>query len=1285
MSETLLGKRKERATGDDAQPSTEPKSEHGSTLFVSNLPYTATSTDLQTLFSDLAPVRSAFVVTEQGTGVSKGVGYVAFSAREGAQVALDSVNEEGIVLDGRKLRVTWADKKPKEKPKASVSAAPQPSSSKPRPQKTPYAQKPKDSDAIRTIVISGLPAGLDSKTLWKKLRKYPGAENPRFPLTRDDGSEDASSAHVLFDSPAYAQDAVNKLHAHIYKGALLSVVLKKRLDTVSTTAQPAVSSSSSKTIAYQLTPGDAEPSAPTPAPSRASRLIVRNLPFDISTQDLRALFLPYGPIHSIDLPLAAPSPSTSSPTKSRTKAKPKEASDDSSDDSEDDAHESDGDNDDESVKEEQEQQDEAFPSAPAPAKSARSKGFAFVWMLSRPDAQKALDALNGTRVRAGLAQDLARGKQMRKKDRREEEKRKRGVVGVKKEEGAEGGVEEVKEEEGEKDAMDVDEKEEEGGKGKPGERTIAVDWALSKGRWEEEKARLEVNAEEQGDVEMEPAASGSESGSSGSESDSDGEDVEEDEDDELGVHDGHSGSEDEEDEDEDGEDEDDEDARSDGGAQQSRPQLPSTDVGTTLFVRNIPFEATEDELRTLFRAFGPLRYARITVDTATGRSRGTGFACFWNREDADAVLERADAIRKETEGTDDKQPNPNAKRDHRVLPSILTADPSAPLTRGLVLHSRTLDVVRAVTRESAAKLAADGVRAREKADKRNMYLLREGVILPNMPAASSLTPAEVDKRTKSFDARRVLLRSNPALYVSRTRLSVRQIPLYVSERGLRRLAVHAMRTFEKEVKAGHREGLNEDEKEVREGDAGFGGEGEDAAAGVKPEEGASGDEGGDGKKKVLRKSKAKFLKDGPVKQSKIVRQAERVDAVTGRLRSRGYGFVEMRTHADALRVLRWANNNPAVGVLARRFWADELRGIIKLGTAGLKGKAPDAASGKGGKKKGEKSGEDGEDEGKKDEADARLKRLKDELERIEHELEAGKEGKDGKNTLIVEFSIENVQVVKRRAVREQDSRGGGGGQSSGTGAGHGGSRERRGPPQHRAAGKHDKKTKKEDRDEGKERPPKKRRMSGASEHASPGKKPKADGKEKTDPNIASIIGRKRKERKGHQVSATTGDDLDASKVETSFLAPLRLLTLRTHYFSVLGPKIADMSAYRMPLSVQLEVYYAFQAQDYISVLKAFLAVYDWSKCSAAKNALRLSVTTSSLVINIDREINLIWLNLGRTYSYGLSHITGKLRYGGIFLSVLLAYITVQVSLQTPIPLKCKLLFFTQTLFQPTVV
>ena len=76
---------------------------------MSNLPYTATSTDLQTLFSDLAPVRSAFVVLEGN--VSKGVGYVSFAIKEDATSAMETIEKDGLAIEGRKLRVQWAERK----------------------------------------------------------------------------------------------------------------------------------------------------------------------------------------------------------------------------------------------------------------------------------------------------------------------------------------------------------------------------------------------------------------------------------------------------------------------------------------------------------------------------------------------------------------------------------------------------------------------------------------------------------------------------------------------------------------------------------------------------------------------------------------------------------------------------------------------------------------------------------------------------------------------------------------------------------------------------------------------------------------------------------------------------------------------------------------------------------------------------------------------------------------------------------------------------------------------
>ena len=79
-----------------------------STVFVSNLPYTATSTDLQTLFSDVAPIKTAFVVLDKETKVSKGVGYVTFAIKEDAGKC---VQDGKVILNGRTLRVSWAGQK----------------------------------------------------------------------------------------------------------------------------------------------------------------------------------------------------------------------------------------------------------------------------------------------------------------------------------------------------------------------------------------------------------------------------------------------------------------------------------------------------------------------------------------------------------------------------------------------------------------------------------------------------------------------------------------------------------------------------------------------------------------------------------------------------------------------------------------------------------------------------------------------------------------------------------------------------------------------------------------------------------------------------------------------------------------------------------------------------------------------------------------------------------------------------------------------------------------------
>ena len=82
----------------------------GSKLYVGNLSYSTTSSDLEQLFAQHGTVSSAEVISDRETGRSKGFGFVQMGTDEEAQAAIASLN--GQEHDGRPLTVNEA--KPRE-------------------------------------------------------------------------------------------------------------------------------------------------------------------------------------------------------------------------------------------------------------------------------------------------------------------------------------------------------------------------------------------------------------------------------------------------------------------------------------------------------------------------------------------------------------------------------------------------------------------------------------------------------------------------------------------------------------------------------------------------------------------------------------------------------------------------------------------------------------------------------------------------------------------------------------------------------------------------------------------------------------------------------------------------------------------------------------------------------------------------------------------------------------------------------------------------------------------
>lgn len=929
----------------EASSSEKIDSKPSSTLFVSSLPYTATTTDLQTLFSDIGPLKRAFVVTDQETKKSKGVGYVTFALVEDAKTALEQL--QGKSLDGgkRRIQITPADHRDpiKARKTTNIDADATPAIKRPRVQVARASSRQthprgehtdKDADAVRTVVLSGL-AGCspkpDSKQIYKRARKIGDVDNVVYPQPSGPRADDV--AHVIFRTPNHAMTAVEKLHAHIFKGVQISAILKKRADNAARIAahmrpetlakreqmrQDIEKQSGQGTMPVLLSDVD-----------KSSRLIVRNLPFDVNEADLRSIFLPLGPIYEITIPKVK---AKSDDTKMTDERKSESSSEDDGEiankgenneddanrvdsdtnsdnntssassapeeDSDDDAGALDADSSEQS-EDEADEEDAVMKAAISTTEISKpvvkapidkGRGFAFVWMVSKNDAARAIEAVNGTAIQHGAAERAAYKSAKGSRGRRF----------------AKTNLDRVREH------------------AQP-ERIVAVDWSLSKKDWEAKAEQSEAESEAQ-----------------------------------------------EDDDDEAEEEIDDEDIPAE------RPKLPEPEEGTTLFIRNLPYQATEEELGNLFRQFGPLRYARITMDRVTNRSKGTGFVCFWQVESAESALQQARIIEKESGvgGSASSSSVANLKNPF-AMSSVLTADPAAPLTASLNLHGRVLNVIPAVARGEATKLETSGRKEREKGDKRNTWLLREGVPFPSSDFAARLAPSEVEKRLQSFQVRKAQMGANPSLFISKTRLSVRSLPLFVSERMLKRLAIHSIKTFGAEVRAGTREDLDADEKADRTLSASI--ENRKAKPGERPTS---------------------------VIQTKVVRQNDRVEALTGVGKSKGYGFLEMKSFNEALKVVRWANGNKEVAKLFGEWWQDDLQTQIDRIATQIQAKTKNMEG---------KKGEDATAvKSEIDELDLRKKRLRMKLKELQEGSTGGDKAERG-GMLMIEFAIENVVTTKKRA------------------------------------------------------------------------------------------------------------------------------------------------------------------------------------------------------------------------------------------------------------------------------
>jgi nucleolar protein 4 len=176
----------------------------------------------------------------------------------------------------------------------------------------------------------------------------------------------------------------------------------------------------------------------------------------------------------------------------------------------------------------------------------------------------------------------------------------------------------------------------------------------------------------------------------------------------------------------------------------------------TIYMRNLPFTTNSQEVKQRFSCFGEIESCHLVFDRITKRPAGTGFLKFKTIESVDAAFSAANAG-----------------------PGL-----------GVFIQGRELEVKKALGKETAKAKEEEKTKKGDN-DHRNLYLAKEGVILEGTPAAEGVSADDISKRQMLERSKTVKLRS-PNFHVSRTRLIIYNLPKSMNEKQLKRLCVNAV-------------------------------------------------------------------------------------------------------------------------------------------------------------------------------------------------------------------------------------------------------------------------------------------------------------------------------------------------------------------------------------------------------------------------------------------------------------------------------------------------------------
>ncbi|XP_066218695.1 RNA-binding protein 28 [Saccopteryx leptura] len=181
----------------------------GLTLFVSRLPSSARSEQLEELFSQVGPVKQCFVVTEKGSKACRGFGYVTFSMLEDVQRALKEI----ATFEGCKINVSVAKKKLRNKLKEKGGNE--------SPKKEQKPRKAKVADKKARLIIRNLSFKCSEDDLKTVFAQYGAVLEVNIPRKPD--GKMRGFAFVQFKNLLEAGKALKSMNMKEIKGRTVAV------------------------------------------------------------------------------------------------------------------------------------------------------------------------------------------------------------------------------------------------------------------------------------------------------------------------------------------------------------------------------------------------------------------------------------------------------------------------------------------------------------------------------------------------------------------------------------------------------------------------------------------------------------------------------------------------------------------------------------------------------------------------------------------------------------------------------------------------------------------------------------------------------------------------------------------------------------------------------------------------------------------------------------------------------------------------------------------------------